>query len=87
MQQALLILPVVVPIVFWAAYHYHKDRHLPEPLLNLLLCFGLGLLSAGLSKLSLKSDATHQAALTTIKPSRTPMRRFLGRTPRATGSP
>lgn len=51
MQQALLILPVVVPIVFWAAYHYHKDRHLPEPALNLLLCFCLGLLSAGLSKL------------------------------------
>ncbi len=51
MQHTLLILPVVLPVVFWAAYHYHKDRHLPEPPLNLLLCFGLGLLAAGLAKL------------------------------------
>lgn len=51
MQQALLILPIVVPVVFWGVYHYHKDRHLPEPVLNLLLCFGLGLLAAALSKL------------------------------------
>lgn len=50
MQQTLLILPVVVPIIFWAAYHYHKDRHLPEPPVNLLLCFGFGLAAAGLSK-------------------------------------
>ena len=51
MQQALTILPLVVPVIFWAAYHYHKDRHLPEPPLNLLLCFVLGLLAAGLSRL------------------------------------
>ena len=51
MQQALLILPIVVPVVFWGVYHYHKDRHLPEPVLNLLLCFALGLLAAALSKL------------------------------------
>ena len=25
------LLPVVLPILFWAAYHYYKDRHLPEP--------------------------------------------------------
>ncbi len=51
MQPATLILPIAVPIAFWAAYHYHKDRHLPEPALNLLLCFILGILAAGLSKL------------------------------------
>jgi RsiW-degrading membrane proteinase PrsW (M82 family) len=50
MQQELLILPVVLPIIFWAAYHYHKDRHLPEPAGNLVLCFALGLVAAGISK-------------------------------------
>lgn len=51
MQQTLLMLPITVPIIFWAAYHYHKDRHLPEPPLNLVLCFGLGIFAAGISKL------------------------------------
>lgn len=51
MQQVLLILPVAVPVIFWAAYHYHKDRQLPEPPLNLLLCFALGLVAAWLSRL------------------------------------
>lgn len=51
MQQALIILPILVPVIFWAAYHYHKDRHLPEPARNLFLCFVLGIGSAGLSKL------------------------------------
>ena len=51
MQQALLILPILLPVLFWAAYHYHKDRHLPEPPQNLLLCFVLGLAAAPLSKL------------------------------------
>ncbi len=46
-----LILPIVVPVIFWAAYHYHKDRHLPEPPLNLLLCFALGIMAAGASRL------------------------------------
>jgi RsiW-degrading membrane proteinase PrsW (M82 family) len=46
----LLLLPVVVPVIFWAAYHYHKDRHLPEPPANLLLCLLLGVLAAALSK-------------------------------------
>jgi len=50
MQEGLLILPVIVPVIFWAAYHYHKDRHLPEPPGNLLLCFALGILAAGISK-------------------------------------
>lgn len=50
MQRFSLMLPIVLPVIFWAAYHYHKDRHLPEPPLNLLLCFGLGLLAAAISK-------------------------------------
>lgn len=50
MQQGLLILPVIVPVLFWAAYHYYQDRHLPEPPANLLLCFALGVVAAGISK-------------------------------------
>ncbi len=50
MLEGLLILPVVLPVLFWAAYHYHKDRHLPEPTGNLLLSFGLGIVAAGISK-------------------------------------
>jgi RsiW-degrading membrane proteinase PrsW (M82 family) len=50
MQSIPLMLPIILPVVFWAVYHYHKDRHLPEPPRNLLLCFGLGLLAAALSK-------------------------------------
>lgn len=70
MQQGLLLLPVVVPVFFWAAYHYYKDRDLPEPPGNLLLCFVLGLFAAGLSKamyiglelLGLRFDAVALAA-------------------------
>jgi len=50
MTQLLLFIPIILPALFWAVYHYHKDRHLPEPLGNLVLCFGLGVLAAGLSK-------------------------------------
>jgi len=50
MSHVLLLLPVLLPVLFWAAYHYHKDRHLPEPISRLTLAFALGLLSAGLSK-------------------------------------
>ena len=50
MSHLLLLLPVVLPILFWSAYHYHKDRHLPEPVGRLALAFGLGLLSAAISK-------------------------------------
>jgi RsiW-degrading membrane proteinase PrsW (M82 family) len=70
MQLTLLILPILVPVIFWAAYHYHKDRHLPEPAVNLALCFVLGIGSAGLSKmiymglepLGLRYDAVALAA-------------------------
>jgi RsiW-degrading membrane proteinase PrsW (M82 family) len=50
MTLGLLLLPIVLPALFWAAYHYHKDRHLPEPLGNYILCVALGMLAAGLSK-------------------------------------
>jgi RsiW-degrading membrane proteinase PrsW (M82 family) len=50
MSYGLLLLPVLLPILFWGAYHYHKDRHLPEPPGHLLLAFGLGLLSAAISR-------------------------------------
>jgi RsiW-degrading membrane proteinase PrsW (M82 family) len=50
MQQLALICPIVIPVIFWAVYHYHKDRHLPEPLGYLLLAFGLGMLAAGISQ-------------------------------------
>jgi RsiW-degrading membrane proteinase PrsW (M82 family) len=50
MSHVLLLLPVMLPVLFWAAYHYHKDRHLPEPVGRLALAFALGLLSAGISK-------------------------------------
>ena len=49
MQHGLLILPIVVPVLFWAAYHYHKDRHLPEPVSNLLLCFVFGMAATEVS--------------------------------------
>ena len=51
MQATLLILPIAVPLIFWGAYHYHKDRHLPEPTANLIVSFCLGLGAAALSKL------------------------------------
>jgi RsiW-degrading membrane proteinase PrsW (M82 family) len=39
------LLPVILPLLFWACYHYYKDRHLPEPVGHLLLAFGLGVAS------------------------------------------
>ena len=37
-----LLLPIVLPVVFWSAYHLHVDRHLPEPPSKLALAFLLG---------------------------------------------
>lgn len=51
MQQILLILPIAIPVFFWAGYHYHKDRHLPEPAINLLISFALGVIAVGISRL------------------------------------
>ena len=49
MGQLLALAPIAVPVLFWAVYHYHKDRHLPEPAGNLILTFLLGMLAAGIS--------------------------------------
>ncbi|AZZ90385.1 PrsW family intramembrane metalloprotease [Hahella sp. KA22] len=35
-----------LPCLFWAAYHYYKDRHKPEPVLMLVLALVLGYCSA-----------------------------------------
>lgn len=73
MQSLPLLLPVLLPVLFWGAYHYHKDRHLPEPPGNLALCFALGLFAAILSKalyialdpLGLRYDAFELASSST----------------------
>lgn len=51
MGKLIALLPIAVPVVFWAGYHYHKDRALPEPVPLLVLTFVLGMLSAGISAL------------------------------------
>jgi RsiW-degrading membrane proteinase PrsW (M82 family) len=51
MTLTVLILPVILPVLFWAWYHYHKDRHLPEPVGHLLLAFFLGAGAFWLGKL------------------------------------
>jgi len=43
--------PVALPVLFWAGYHYYKDRHLPEPASHLVFAFGLGMLSFALGAL------------------------------------
>lgn len=56
---------IALPIAFWAGYHYHKDRHLPEPVGNLALCLLLGVVSfyigkalyGGLDLVGLRFDA------------------------------
>lgn len=44
------IVPIVLPVLFWAGYHYYKDRHLPEPAGHLLLAFALGFVAFWLGK-------------------------------------
>ena len=46
----MMLLPIMLPVLFWAAYHYYTDRHLPEPLAHLLLVFALGMLAAAISQ-------------------------------------
>ena len=66
MSLAIQVLPVALPVVFWGVYHYHKDRHLPEPVGHLVLTFFLGVAAAAVSKglyialgwASLRYDAT-----------------------------
>jgi len=65
MHVSALILPVILPLLFWAGYHYYKDRHLPEPLSHLLFAFALGvgsfylgmLMYRGLDLVNLRFDA------------------------------
>lgn len=40
---------VFAPALLWAAYHYHKDRHQPEPLAILGALYALGFLAAWLN--------------------------------------
>jgi len=74
MRSLVLLLPVVLPALFWAGYHYYKDRHLPEPAGHLLLAIVLGLLAAGISRalyvalgwVSLRYDALALAESNTL---------------------
>jgi len=50
MSPALFVFPILVPAVFWAAYHYYHDRKSPEPLPNLLLAAVLGAAASWISK-------------------------------------
>ena len=50
MGYLMYIVPIVMPVIFWGGYHYYKDRHMPEPIGNLVLCFGLGIVSFYLGK-------------------------------------
>ena len=45
MNHVVILLPVVLPIAFWVAYHLHVDRHIPEPAGHLVIAFVLGLVS------------------------------------------
>jgi RsiW-degrading membrane proteinase PrsW (M82 family) len=51
MEYSILICPVILPVVFWAWYHYHKDRQLPEPVSHLFAAFLLGGVAFLLGKL------------------------------------
>ena len=42
MHYTVIALPIILPVLFWAFYHYYKDRHQPEPVGYLLLAFLLG---------------------------------------------
>lgn len=50
MNPAAFVLPLLIPLAFWAAYHYYHDRHRPEPLANLFLCLLLGVGAAYLNR-------------------------------------
>ena len=69
MSWTAVIFPLLIPLLFWAAYHYYHDRHRPEPVGNLILCIVLGAGSAylnrwmyeGLGMLGLRFDALELA--------------------------
>ena len=70
MRFTVVIVPILLPVLFWAGYHYYKDRHQPEPILNLVFCFLLGIAASYLSKsmymaletVNLRHDAYELAA-------------------------
>ena len=70
MRFTVAIVPILLPVLFWAGYHYYKDRHQPEPILNLVFCFLLGIAASYLSKsmymaletVNLRHDAYELAA-------------------------
>jgi len=74
MQFSMLIGPIVLPVIFWTVYHYHKDRHLPEPARFLALAFVLGVgsywlgrsLYIGLELFGLREDASLLAETDTL---------------------
>jgi RsiW-degrading membrane proteinase PrsW (M82 family) len=45
MHYTIPVASVILPVLFWAWYHYHKDRHLPEPVSHLILTFGFGIVA------------------------------------------
>ena len=69
MSWTAVIFPLLIPLLFWAAYHYYHDRHRPEPVGNLILCIALGAGSAylnrwmyeGLGLIGLRFDALELA--------------------------
>jgi RsiW-degrading membrane proteinase PrsW (M82 family) len=73
MHHTFLELPIVLPVLFWALYHYYKDRRLPEPIGRLAVAFFLGmgsawlagLMYAGLDIVNLRFDA-YQLAETNL---------------------
>lgn len=50
MNPATLVFALLLPLAFWAAYHYYHDRHRPEPLGNLFLSLLLGAGAAYLNR-------------------------------------
>lgn len=65
MRYVIPLLPILIPALFWAWYHYYKDRKLPEPVSHLLVAcvagvaaFWLGtLMYRGLGLAGLRYDA------------------------------
>jgi len=74
MQHIALVSPIILPVIFWAVYHYYKDQHLPEPIGHLVLALIFGMLAAGVSQglyvalepLGLRHDAGYLAETNTL---------------------
>ena len=70
MRASLILCAILLPVLFWAAYHYYHDRHRPEPVGHLLLSLAGGGVAffvaagwyAALSRLGLHYDAYELAA-------------------------